>query len=141
MTTDTRANLGWLLDEHLGSAPGVRYAVLLSGDGLLMARTETIGQDDAEKLAAISSTLRATAKVWDEETGSGGVRALLIESTNGFGLTTAAGKNTVLSVATSAEADPGLVSQQMERLVMRLREHIGTEERARLPQPDGDSAA
>ncbi|GAA4782400.1 roadblock/LC7 domain-containing protein [Streptomyces ziwulingensis] len=141
MTTETRSNLGWLLDEHLGSVPGVLSAVLLSGDGLLMARTQSIGQDDAEKLAAISSTLRITAKVWDEETGRGGVRALLVESASGFGLTTAAGTNSVLSVVTGSEADPGLVSQEMERLVVRLGEHLGTAERARSLQPDGDSAA
>lgn len=44
---DTHSNsLGWLLDQELGSVEGVRYAVLMSSDGLLKARTETIGQDD-----------------------------------------------------------------------------------------------
>lgn len=46
--SDTRSTtLGWLLDEQLGSVEGVRYAVLMSGDGLLNTRTETISQNEA----------------------------------------------------------------------------------------------
>ncbi|MFF3501202.1 roadblock/LC7 domain-containing protein [Streptomyces sp. NPDC003247] len=140
---DTRSNtLGWLLDEQLGSVEGVRYAVLLSGDGLLKARTQTIGQEDGEKLAALTASLRASGRAWDEFTGGQGVRQQLIESVGNIGLTTAAGQNTMLSVVTTGpHADVGLISHHMALLVVRLGDQLGTEERERVPQPGGGSAA
>nr|WP_232839143.1 DUF742 domain-containing protein [Streptomyces triticisoli] len=100
--SNTRSNaLGWLLDEQLGSVEGVRYAVLMSGDGLLKARTETISQDDGEKLAALTASLRASGRAWDDFIGGQGVRQRLIESVTNIGLTTAARQNTMLSVVTT----------------------------------------
>ncbi|MFE7215049.1 roadblock/LC7 domain-containing protein [Streptomyces sp. NPDC057611] len=141
--SDTRSNtLGWLLDEQLGSVEGVRYAVLMSGDGLLKARTETISQDDGEKLAALTASLRASGRAWDDFTGGQGVRQHLIESVTNIGLTTAAGQNTMLSVVTTGpHVDVGLISHHMAQLVVRLGEQLGTEDRKPAPQPDGGTAA
>ncbi|MCX4446312.1 roadblock/LC7 domain-containing protein [Streptomyces sp. NPDC087866] len=141
--SDTHANtLGWLLDEQLGSVEGVRYAVLMSGDGLLKARTRTISQEDGEKLAALTASLRASGRAWDEFTGGQGVRQQLIESVSTIGLTTAAGHHTMLSVVTTGpHADVGLISHHMGLLVVRLGEQLGTRERMPVLQPDGGSAA
>ncbi|MQY15022.1 hypothetical protein SRB5_51990 [Streptomyces sp. RB5] len=129
--SDTRANtLGWLLDEQLGSVEGVRYAVLMSGDGLLKARTKTIGQEDGEKLAALTASLRAAGRAWNEFTGGEGIRQQLIECVSNIGLTTAAGQNTMLSVCTTGpHADIGLISRHMAALAIRLGEQLGVEER------------
>lgn len=141
--SDTHSNtLGWLLDEQLGSVDGVRYAVLMSGDGLLKARTRTICQEDGEKLAALTASLRASGRAWDDFTGGQGVRQQLIESVANIGLTTAAGQNTMLSVVTDGpHADVGLISHHMALLVVRLGEQLGTKERTPLPQPENGSAA
>ncbi|THA63458.1 roadblock/LC7 domain-containing protein [Streptomyces sp. A0958] len=141
--SDTHANtLGWLLDEQLGSVDGVRYAVLMSGDGLLKARTRTISQEDGEKLAALTASLRASGRAWDEFTGGQGVRQQLIESVSTIGLTTAAGQHTMLSVVTTGpHADVGLISHHMALLVVRLGEQLGTKERTPVLQPDGGPTA
>ncbi|MEU6485867.1 roadblock/LC7 domain-containing protein [Streptomyces sp. NPDC046887] len=129
--SDTHSNtLGWLLDEQLGSVEGVRYAVLMSGDGLLKARTRTIGQEDGEKLAALTASLRAAGRAWDEFTGGAGVRQQLIECVGNVGLTTAAGQNTMLSVCTTGpHADIGLIGRHMAELAVRLGEQLGTGQR------------
>ncbi|MEV7731597.1 roadblock/LC7 domain-containing protein [Streptomyces sp. NPDC088921] len=129
--SDTRSNtLGWLLDKQLGCVEGVRYAVLMSSDGLLKARTTAISQDDGEKFAALTAALRAAGKAWDEFTGGQGMRQVLIESIGCFGLTTTAGKNTMLSVCTTGpHADIGLISHQMAQLAVQLGEQMGTAER------------
>ncbi|MER6952572.1 roadblock/LC7 domain-containing protein [Streptomyces sp. NPDC002623] len=129
MADTTSNDLGWLLDEQLGSVPGVRYAVLMSGDGLLKARTETIGQDDGEKFAALTAALRAAGKAWDEFAGGQSLRQVLIESNQCFGLTTSAGDMTMLSVCTDPDADIGLISHQMAQLAVRLGTQLGTAER------------
>ncbi|GAB2882137.1 roadblock/LC7 domain-containing protein [Streptomyces deserti] len=128
---DTHSNeLGWLLDEQIGSVEGVRYAVLMSSDGLLKARTETISQTDGEKFAALTAALRAAGKAWDDFTHGQGMRQVLIESGGCFGLTTTAGDNTMLSVCTTGpHADIGLISHHMAQLAVRLGEQLGTAER------------
>ncbi|WP_432190084.1 roadblock/LC7 domain-containing protein [Streptomyces sp. Tue6028] len=138
---DTHSNdLGWLLDEQIGSVEGVRYAVLMSSDGLLKARTQTIGQEDGEKFAALTAALRAAGKAWDDFTGGQGMRQVLIESVSCFGLTTTAGENTMLSVCTTGpHADIGLISHHMAELAVRLGEQMGTAERR--PSVDRGSRA
>ncbi|WGD39711.1 roadblock/LC7 domain-containing protein [Streptomyces cathayae] len=123
--------LGWLLDEQLGGVEGVRYAVLMSSDGLLKARTKTIDQEGGEKFAALTAAMRASARAWDEFTGGGGVRQQMIECVENIGLTTAAGQNTMLSVCTTGpHADVGLISRHMAQLAVRVGEQLGTEKRA-----------
>ncbi|MCX4597499.1 roadblock/LC7 domain-containing protein [Streptomyces sp. NBC_01549] len=138
---DTHSNsLGWLLDQELGTVEGVRYAVLMSSDGLLRARTETISQDDGEKFAALTAALRAAGKAWDEFTGGEGMRQLLIESVGCIGLTTTAAKNTMLSVCTTGpDADVGLISHHMVRLASRVGHEMTTADR--LPTGEGGSPA
>ncbi|MEU5900131.1 MULTISPECIES: roadblock/LC7 domain-containing protein [Streptomyces] len=121
MTVTTGNELGWLLDRALGSIEGVRHAVLMSSDGLLHSRTAGIGQDEAEKFAAITAAVRAAALAYDEETGGGGTRQALIELTNHVGLITQAGGNTMLSVQTTGpDADIGLITHHMLELAQRV---------------------
>lgn len=52
----TTADLGWLLTDLLDT-PGVLRAIVLTEDGMLTARSETLEQDEAERQAAASSSL------------------------------------------------------------------------------------
>lgn len=140
MNTTTNT-LGWLLDEQLGTIEGVRYAVLMSSDGLLKARTKNLSQEEGEKFAALTASLRASGRAWDEFTGGGGVRQHLIECVNHFGLTTAAGQHTMLSVCTTGpHADLGLIGHHMAALAVRVGEQLGTQER-QSAESDGTTAA
>ncbi|MBW1597202.1 roadblock/LC7 domain-containing protein [Streptomyces sp. JJ38] len=138
---DTHDNpLGWLLDEQLGTVEGVRYAVLMSSDGLLRARTKTIDQEGGEKFAALTAAMRASARAWDEFTGGGGVRQQMIECVANIGLMTAAGQNTMLAVCTTGpHPDVGLISRHMAQLAVRVGEQLSTKERT--PQVSGGGTA
>ncbi|MFG2596209.1 roadblock/LC7 domain-containing protein [Streptomyces sp. NPDC048462] len=134
-------SLGWLLDEHLGEIEGVRFAVLMSSDGLLKARTRTMSQEEGEKFAALTAAMRAAGKAWDDFTGGGGVRQQMIECIDNIGLTTAAGDNTMLSVCTTdPHADVGLISREMAQLAVKVGRRLSTAERVP-SQTDGGSAA
>ena len=128
---DTHSNsLGWLLDKELGELVGVKCAVLVSGDGLLQARTQGIGQEDAEKLSALSAPLRAASNAMDSHIGGGGVRQILVEFSESYGLTTSAANNSYLSVVTTdTDADVGLITHQMVQLAARLGHAMEVEER------------
>lgn len=137
-TAETHSNsLGWLLDEHIGAVPDVRYAVLVSGDGLLKSRTRTLGQTEAEKYAALTAALRATAFAFRELTGDERMRQVLVELEGCISLTTVAGDHSLLSVCTEPDADIGLISHQMAALAVRTRGQLGTAER----RPEADSEA
>jgi predicted regulator of Ras-like GTPase activity (Roadblock/LC7/MglB family) len=133
---DTHTNeLGWLLDEHLGTVDGVRSAALVTSDGLIKSYTDSLSQDDAEKLAALTSALRTAARTLDDFLGGGGVRQQLVECVDTVFLATAAGENATLSVVTTgAHADVGLISTHMVQLATQLGDHL----RAQARRPDGD---
>ncbi|MFE8941113.1 roadblock/LC7 domain-containing protein [Streptomyces sp. NPDC007872] len=134
-TTNTHANpLGWLLDSELGSLAGVDFAVLASGDGLLSSRTNSVGQDKAEAMAAIGSTLRGTATGLSHEIKGGGVRQLLVELDNGVCLITGAGENMLLLAKTSADADIATITQAMVMLAGR----VGHEMSVAARRPDSE---
>ncbi|MGY1548228.1 roadblock/LC7 domain-containing protein [Streptomyces sp. MN6] len=130
---DTHSNaLGWLLNEELGEVADVKCAVLVSGDGLLHSRTDGIGQDDAEKLAALTASLRAASNAMNKHVGGRGVRQHLVEFNGCFALTTAAAENTMLSVITTGtDADVGLITHHMVRLAARLGHAMNVKDRQR----------
>uniref|UniRef100_UPI00245705DF roadblock/LC7 domain-containing protein n=1 Tax=Nocardia abscessus TaxID=120957 RepID=UPI00245705DF len=58
--TDSSNKLGWLLEDL--SITGVRFAVLLSDDGLRIAHSTGIARDEAERFAAAAARLRSRGK-------------------------------------------------------------------------------
>ncbi|MGH3379447.1 MAG: roadblock/LC7 domain-containing protein [Actinoallomurus sp.] len=59
------------LDELAGNARGVRNALLVSADGLLIHRTGEMDQAKAESLAAVTSSLLGAARGTGEVIGEG----------------------------------------------------------------------
>ncbi|MGQ4436989.1 MULTISPECIES: roadblock/LC7 domain-containing protein [unclassified Streptomyces] len=122
-------NIGWLL-ERLEETNGVEYAVLVAADGMSPDYTPRLPREQAEKIAAISSTLWGGSRAFDRETGGGGVRQLLMESVNHITLLIPAGENTVLAVRTSNPNDDiGVISEAALRLAASVGERLGVKTR------------
>jgi|GEM_PF-2324359 predicted regulator of Ras-like GTPase activity (Roadblock/LC7/MglB family) len=125
--------LGWLLDEHLGSCPGVRFAVHMTSDGLLSSYTRTIDKDTGDKLAAVTAALRAAGLAWADVTGDraapNAVRQHLIETDQWIGLTSAAAQNSLLAVCADLDSDIGLISERMNALSQRVGHELVSPER------------
>ena len=79
MTSSSPGDLNWLLDDLVDRLAGVRYAVVLSTDGLLLGRSTTMTREDAEHFAAMSSTLYGLARSAGNRLDGGGVRQAVIE--------------------------------------------------------------
>ncbi|MCZ1012243.1 roadblock/LC7 domain-containing protein [Streptomyces lydicus] len=136
-----RNELGWLLDEQLGTVEGVELAVLVSRDGLPKAHTKKLDDEYIEKFAAVTASCRASSKGLKDFTDCGEVRQQVVEFNNNLLLMTAAGDNTVLSVLTSsAHVDVGVISQNMQQLAARLHERLGTRQRT-TPESGGGCGA
>lgn len=129
--TENTRELSWLLDELVRNAPRVRYALLLSNDGLAMAVSSGMRREDSEHLAAVASALNSLAKGAGRQFEAGTVRQTMIELEGGFLFVIAAGGGTCLTVLTEAGTDIGMVAYEMARLVGRVGEHMYTAPRAR----------
>ncbi|UGT61849.1 roadblock/LC7 domain-containing protein [Nocardia asteroides] len=124
MTSLASTDLGWLLDELVGRIPGVRSAVLLSTDGLLIARCRSLARTDAEHLCAMSSAMYGLARSAGGRFDGGGVRQAVIELEDAVLFVTAGGPNACLSVWAEASADMGMVAYEMNQTVQRVGSYL-----------------
>lgn len=122
--------LNWLLDELVSRVAQVRFAVMLSADGLAMGTSAGIGREDGEHLAAVASGFHSLAKGAGRQFDAGEVRQTMVELERGYLLVAAAGEGTCLAVFARADADLGLVAYEMARLVRRVGEHLYTPPRS-----------
>jgi predicted regulator of Ras-like GTPase activity (Roadblock/LC7/MglB family) len=133
-----RTDLDWLLDSLVARVAGVDMGVLLSADGLLMARSASTPVETAEHLSATGSALVGLARSTARQFGRGRAHQVAIEMDVGYLLATTAGHGTCLAVLTAADADLGLVVYEMHLLVRRVGAHLGLATRARGPEGAGD---
>jgi predicted regulator of Ras-like GTPase activity (Roadblock/LC7/MglB family) len=122
--TGSSSDLGWLLDDLVHRLPHTRSAVVLSADGLLMASSEGVTQDDGEHLAAVAAGIQSLAKGAGVRFGGGPVRQTIIEMQSAFMLVTVAGKGACLAVLAEEDADVGLIAYEMAMLVTAMGHHL-----------------
>ncbi|GAA2683792.1 roadblock/LC7 domain-containing protein [Nonomuraea recticatena] len=133
-TTATDAGLDWLLDGLVNQVAGTRHAVVLSDDGLVISRSQTIERSDAERLAAIATGQQSLARGVGQLFKGGPVQQVIIEMADLWLFVTAAGRGTHLAVVASQEVDAELMTVAMHTLVQQVGQRLGTD--ARTPQPD-----
>ncbi|MFB7873961.1 MULTISPECIES: roadblock/LC7 domain-containing protein [unclassified Nocardia] len=123
---DSTNRLAWLLGDL--EIPGVRFAVLLSEDGLRIAHSRGVAKDDAERFAAAASGLRSLGKALGEFCGGSqnAVRQNMTEYDEGMIMITAAGTGALLGVATTLDVDVALVAHRMNELASRVGHEIGS---------------
>ncbi|WP_330255132.1 roadblock/LC7 domain-containing protein [Nocardia sp. NBC_00565] len=120
MKSSNADNLDWLLDDLVERLPGVRYAVVLSTDGMLLSRSSDLSRDRAEHFCALSSALQGLARSAGSHFDAGGVRQSVIELDRGFLFVTAAGDNACLALLTAETANMGMVAYEMNQTVQRV---------------------
>lgn len=125
--------LDWLLDDLVGRVASIRYALILSGDGLARGTSHGLGREDAEHLAAVASGFHSLAKGVGRHFEAGTVRQTMVELDEAFLFVAAAGSGSCLAVLAGADADVGHVAYEMTLLVKRVGEHLGTAPRAAGP--------
>jgi predicted regulator of Ras-like GTPase activity (Roadblock/LC7/MglB family) len=120
-----RADMDWMLKDLAESVPQTRHVVVLSSDGLCMARYDT-DQDTADRLAAIGSGLQSLSVAVAAEFphSNGRMRMVVIEVDGGFLYLMAAGAGAPLAVLADEGVDAGLVGQCMRDLVARIGAHL-----------------
>jgi predicted regulator of Ras-like GTPase activity (Roadblock/LC7/MglB family) len=117
---DGNNKLTWMLSSL--NLDGVRYSVLISGDGLRLAHSESISLDEADAFAAAVSGVQSLGKALAVLCGNkdNRLRQNLIEYDQSLVLITAAGQNAMLGVCAEPTADAGLIVHRMNDLASRL---------------------
>jgi predicted regulator of Ras-like GTPase activity (Roadblock/LC7/MglB family) len=121
--------LDWLLDDLLRRLPGAERAIVLSADGLLIGRSQTLHRDDAEHLSAVASGLQSLARGAGRHFGGGAVRQTIVEMERSFLIVTAAGAGACLAVLAEADADLGVLAYEMNLLVKRVGSYLSSQPR------------
>jgi len=109
----------WLLANFVKNTDGVRDAVAVSSDGLLIAVSDGLGRTEADHLSAIVSGLSSLARSASKRYGFDGVKLIMIEMGRGFLLVSAIRDGSCLGVLADSSGELGLVGYEMAVLAER----------------------
>ncbi len=120
-----RANFDWMLKELSDGVYGTRQVVVLSADGLRIARYGG-DPDAADRVAAACAGLQSLAAAVATEIPDtdGRMRMVIIEIHGGYFYMMAAGPGAYLAVLADETVDAGLMSNRMRDLVVRIGAHL-----------------
>lgn len=119
MSSAPTPDLSWILNQ-LMNVPHARHAVLLSADGLLLARTKDVDRDLADTAAAIMSgmqSLSRAAMAFASGKGDDVWESTMSQFRDGFLFLIAAGDGSYLAVAARRKVDVQHISYRMEKTV------------------------
>ncbi|MEC3915719.1 roadblock/LC7 domain-containing protein [Nocardia sp. CDC153] len=108
-----------MLANFVRNTAGVRDAVAVSSDGLLIAMSEGLDRAAADRLAAMVSGLTGIARSASRSYSFEGLKLIMIEMKRGFLLVTAMGTGSCLGVIADGRCDVGLVGYEMSALAER----------------------
>jgi uncharacterized protein len=138
--TDAATNLNWLLERLCDTVPAIKQAVVVSSDGLAMAKSQDVDRETAERLAAVSSGMIGLAYGSAGRFGAGPVSNIIVEMQQGWLFVTGIRHGSVLCCLTSKEIDLGAVAFEMSIFVQRvgdsLTPDVREELKARLVEPE-----
>lgn len=133
----TSSQLDFLLTGLVQQVAGVRFAVVVSEDGLVVGKSDGFPRPEAERLAATVSGLMSLGRGVCADFGGEAVIQSLIEMRQGFLILTSAGTGAHLAVLTDAQADIGVAAFEMNMLVKKVGNHLSAAPRAREAFRDG----
>lgn len=123
---------GWLVDDFARRVHGVTHALVLSSDGFPLAASATVGTDDAEQLAAISSGLLSLAHNSAALFEKGSCEQIMIRMSQGYFLFMGIGSGAGLAVLTAPGSDMKVIGYEMTQFVRNAGHALTPEVRADL---------
>ncbi|WP_037670561.1 roadblock/LC7 domain-containing protein [Streptomyces griseus] len=120
-----RGNLDWILKQLDDGVPGIHMIVVLSADGLRIARYGG-DPDAADRVAAACAGMQSLASAVSDEIPSvtGDMSLVVIEMKGGYFYLMSAGANAYLAVLSDVTCEPGRMGAMMRDLVVRIGSHL-----------------
>ncbi|RKN38950.1 roadblock/LC7 domain-containing protein [Streptomyces hoynatensis] len=119
--------LSWMLESAL-EVPEARHAILVSADGLLMARSSEVDKDQADTIAAAMSGMQSLSRTVAGFGGEGAMqwRQTVVEFDGGWVFLISAGEGAYLAVSASPNVDMADITFRMQQLVGQLGKALTT---------------
>ena len=134
MLSQDAQDLSWLVSAFAQRVPGVAHSIVVSSDGLLVAVSDHLPREHADRLAAVTSGLMSitagAAAMFDNDV----VKQTVVEMGRGFFLVMHIRDGSILATLAGAEADIGVVGYEMARLAKQAGEMLTPALRAELQQ-------
>jgi predicted regulator of Ras-like GTPase activity (Roadblock/LC7/MglB family) len=124
--TSATVDITWLVNDLVARVSHVEHAVVLSADGLLIAKSPDLDREDAEHLSAVAAGMHGLARGAGRRFGRGTVRQTIIEMETGFLFVSAGGNGACLAVLGTEDADVGLIAYEMEMIVARVGQYLSS---------------
>ncbi|AEB42592.1 roadblock/LC7 domain-containing protein [Micromonospora maris] len=113
-------NLSFLLNNNVRVVAGVSHAVAVSVDGLLLAWTEGLNRDAAERLAAVAAGLNSLLNGAARDFDAGAVRGNITDTDRGYLILTSLSRGASLLVLARRDADLAFVTGELERFAEQV---------------------
>jgi predicted regulator of Ras-like GTPase activity (Roadblock/LC7/MglB family) len=120
--TEEARNFNWLLSNFVDETAGVTDAVAVSSDGLLIARSNTLNQEEGDQLCAIISGCTSLAHAADRRLEGDGLERVIMAMQLGFLFVCAIADGSCLGVVATRDCDVGSVGYQATELVAKAGE-------------------
>ncbi|MEV6303006.1 roadblock/LC7 domain-containing protein [Actinoplanes sp. NPDC051861] len=117
-----RHQFNWLLGNFVHQTDGVRDAIAVSSDGLLIAGSEGLSRVEADQLGAVVSSMASLARSASRRYDFDGLKLVMIEMHRGFLVISAIRGGSCLGVVAGGDCDPGLVGYEISLLAERFGE-------------------
>jgi predicted regulator of Ras-like GTPase activity (Roadblock/LC7/MglB family) len=114
------ADLDFLLNDLVDRVPDVTHVVAVAADGLLIARSRALPQDEADRVAAVASGLVSLLRSAASHFQAGTVVSNLTELQFGFMFCMSVSSGASLLALATARCDIGLVSHELADLINRV---------------------
>jgi len=115
-----RHQLNWLLGNFVHQTDGVRDAVAVSSDGLLVASSDGLNRAEADQLAAIVSSMASLARSASRRYDFDGLKLVMIEMCRGFLVISVIAGGSCLGVVAGGDSDLGLMGYEISMLADRF---------------------
>jgi hypothetical protein len=130
--TDAATNLNWLIDRLCSTVPAIRQAIVVSSDGLALAKSEQVDRETADRFAAVSSGMIGLAYGSAGRFGAGPVSNIIVEMQRGWLFVTGIRDGSLICCFTEKEIDLGAIAFEMSIFVQRVGDSLTADVRQEL---------
>lgn len=101
-------------------SPGIETCALISEDGLMIARAETVNMEET-RVAGMTATLLNLGTRAAMELSRGTVQEVIVRGENGYAVVISAGRGTLLLAVTNENSKLGLIFFDMREAIRALQ--------------------
>jgi len=112
-------DLSWLLTNLIERVPTIAHAIVVSTDGLSLARSQDFPPDRADQLSAITAGLTSLTQGAARMFEGGTVTQIVVEMKRGLLIVMSISDGSALAVLAATGSDMGLVAYEMTMLADR----------------------